>query len=281
MSVLTIRDFTDPRCPWAFSAEPSRWRLLWLFGDQIRWEPRMVVLSERADPDDGYDPEGYSEGLRGFVRRYGMPIDTRLRPRRPVTIEACRRVVAARLRAPEREAALLRRLRVRSMMGELLDEPETVAGAAREAGLDSAQLDLWAGEPAVAAALRADMAAARSPSSPALALDHKLAPAGAGGGRRYTCPSYEIERADGARTDSPGFQPLESYEVAIANLAPEIERRSDPESVGEALAWAGEPLATAEVAAVCGLDRERARERLARAARLDPVGNDGYWTPAG
>lgn len=281
MSVLEIREFTDPRCPWAFSAEPSRWRLRWLFGDQIRWEPRMVVLKARAGPDAGYDPDAYSRGLRTFVERYGMPIDTRERARRPVTLEPCRRVVAARLHDAAAGVALLRRLRMRSMMGQLLDEPETVAGAARDAGLDPAELESWAGEPVVEAALRADMAAARSPSPAALALDHKLADAGKGGGRRYTCPSYEIERDGGPRLDLPGFHPLAAYEAAIANLAPQLDRRRNPDSVEEALAWAGEPLASAEVAAVCALALPTARERLARVAVEQPVGTDGYWTLAG
>ena len=159
MSVLEIREFTDPRCPWAFSAEPSRWRLLWLFGEQIRWQPRMVVLKERADPDDGYHPASYSAKLRTFVERFGMPIDTRERARRPVTLEASRRVVAARLHDRAAATALLRRLRIRSMQGQLLDEPETVAGAARDAGLDPAELESWAADPGVEAELRAADAA--------------------------------------------------------------------------------------------------------------------------
>jgi hypothetical protein len=39
-------------------------------------------------------------------------------------------------------------------------------------------------------------------------------------------------------------QPLESYEVAIANLLPDAERRSDPTGVEAVLAWADEPLPT-------------------------------------
>ena len=280
MSIVTIREFTDPRCPWAYSAEPSRWRLRWLFGDQIDWQPRMVVLSERP-PAERFDAEAYSEGLRGFVRRYKMPIDTRLRSHRPVTFDACLRVVAARLHGEAGEdAALLRRLRIRCMMGEALDEPETVAGAARDVRVDPAELERWAADGAVETALRADMAAAREPSRAALALDHKLADADSGPvGRRYTCPSYQIER-DGARVDVPGFQPLEAYEVALANVAPQLERRADPQSVQEALGWAGVPLASAEVAALCRLDVDEAREQLVRVALEQPLGSDGYWTLA-
>lgn len=47
---VLITDFTDPSCPWAYSAEPVRQRLDWLYGDRLQWQPRMVGLSE--SPED-------------------------------------------------------------------------------------------------------------------------------------------------------------------------------------------------------------------------------------
>jgi predicted DsbA family dithiol-disulfide isomerase len=288
MASLTIREFTDPGCPFAFSAEPARFKLNWLYGDQIEWQPRMVVLSQ--SPGDyeakGFTPELQSEALETIQRRYGMPIDPRRRPRMLVTVHACRAVVAARLRAPDRERALLRRLRMHAMAGELIDEPGVIALCAREAGIEPMTLfRAWEDDPAVDAALRADMVAARAPSVASLALDHKLADALDDGlGRRYTCPSYEIERASGngwPRFDVPGFQPVEVYEAAIANLAPELDRRGTADSVDEVLAWAGEPLATAEVAAICAISHEEARTELARVAQEQAVGPDGWWSLPG
>src|SRR3954454_24510372 len=263
MASLVIRDFTDPACPFAFSAEPARLRLRWLHGDQIEWRPRMVVLSQ--SPDDyverGFTPERQVTALEAIRRKYGMPIDPRLRPRMMATVHACRAVVAARLHAPEHEQALLRRLRIHAMAGDLIDEPTVIAACAGEAGIDPVLLfGAMADDHAVEGALREDMAAARAPSVAALALEHKLAPA-VQLGFRYTCPSYEIERSGGngwPRFDAPGFQPVEVYEAAIANLAPEVERRRAPESVAEVLAWAREPLAAAEVAAICGIERDEA-----------------------
>ena len=43
---VRITEFTDPGCPWAYSAEPIRRRLDWLYGDQVEWDIRMVVLSD-------------------------------------------------------------------------------------------------------------------------------------------------------------------------------------------------------------------------------------------
>ncbi len=46
---VCITEFTDPGCPWAYSAEPVRRRLDWLYGERLQWRPRMVVLSESAE----------------------------------------------------------------------------------------------------------------------------------------------------------------------------------------------------------------------------------------
>ena len=76
------------------------------------------------------------------------------------------------------------------------------------------------------------------------------------------------------------MNPVEAYETAIANLAPELERRPKPASVEELLAWAGEPLATAEVSLVTQLRPAKTRTALSRVARAHPAGADFYWTLA-
>ena len=280
MTTIRIRHFTDPGCPWAFSAEPRLRRLEWLYGDALEWETIMVVLSEH--PED-YEERGFTaakqaQGMKTLFDRYGMPIDWSERERMPATADACRAVVAARLHAPGAERALLRRFRVLAMGGGLLDDPGLRHRAAAGAGLDPAELDGWLGGEDVEAAMDADRAAARSPAPAALALDHKLG--GPPDERRYTCPSLEL-RAGEQVFALPGFQPPESYEVVVANLVPELERRPDPASVEEVLAWAGMPLATAEVAGVANCEVAEVRAELARVGVFDPVGGDGYWSLAG
>jgi predicted DsbA family dithiol-disulfide isomerase len=279
MAEVCITEYTDPGCPWAYSAEPFRRRLNWLYGDRLEWRARMVGLAESPDEyaERGFTPERQSSAFASIARDHGMPIDTSQRPRMAATLPACRAVVAARLHAPDRERRLLRRLRVRHFSGELLDEPQTIAAAARDAGLDPAQLEVWMRGEAVEAALREDMAAAREPHTAARVLDHKLA--NWSGGRRYTCPSYEIVRvSDGVRIAVPGFQPWAVYDVLLANLVPGLDRREPPGSVDEVLAWTGTPLATKEVAVVCDVDFATARERLGRVAEERHVGADGFWT---
>jgi predicted DsbA family dithiol-disulfide isomerase len=279
MAEVVITEYTDPGCPWAYAAEPFRRRLSWLYGDSIEWQVRMVVLAE--SPDDplerGHTPESEAQAFARIAREHGMPIDTRVRPRTVATAPACRAVVAARLHAPEQMRRLLRRLRIRHFAGELLDEPATIAAAARDAGLDPAVLERWCAGADVAAAMAEDMAMARRPLPAARALDHKLA--NWSGGRRYTCPSYEVVRvADGVRIAVPGFQPFAVYDVLLANLVPGLDRREPPGTVEDVLRWTGTPLASKEVAVVCDIEMHAAREALGRVASEQHVGSDGLWT---
>lgn len=271
---IDITLFTDPACPFAFSAEPVRMRLRWHYGDQLAWRPRMIVLTREPGED-----RKLASGAPALQRKYGMPIDPAPRSRPASSEPACRAVVAARLHVPEAEEPLLRRLRVRAMAGGLLDDPQLLVAAARDAGLDPIALGTWANSDAVGEALEADARAARSPSPAARALDHKLS--GPASERRYSAPGYELANpATGATFSLPGFNPVEAYEAAIANLDPALTRRPTPASVEELLAWAGEPLATAEVIAITQLDPATARASLARVARAIPAGADCYWTLA-
>src|SRR4051812_20691468 len=135
---LEITHFTDPACPFAFSAEPVRLRLRWTYGDGLRWSTRMIVLT--LEPGEA---EKLAEGAPTLQRLYGMPIDPAPYPRPASSEPACRAFVAARLHAPGRAEALLRRLRARTMVGGLVDDPELIAAAARDVGLDPDELERW------------------------------------------------------------------------------------------------------------------------------------------
>jgi hypothetical protein len=190
-----VRYFTDPACP----PDPAWLRLRWQYGEQV--ELRMIVLRpDRADP---------------WPQRGN---DT--------TIHACRAVVAAGLRWPDRQAMFLRRLQLLSAAGEMLDDSDTLELAAAQSGLPVAEIAAYCAEPEVEAALRADLQLA----------------AGRGCG--------EIEGGGG--------------------LTPRAAA-AGPEEV---LRWAGMPLTTAEIAAVCGRDLDAAD--LSAVARSEAE----YWTLA-
>jgi hypothetical protein len=83
---LEITHFTDPACPFAFSAEPVRLGLRWSYGEQLRWTTRMIVLTL----EEG-EAEKLAQGAAGLQRRYGMPINPApIRGRRPPSRPAAR-----------------------------------------------------------------------------------------------------------------------------------------------------------------------------------------------
>src|SRR5918998_59724 len=138
MADVCITEYTDPGCPWAYSAEPFRRRLSWRYGDQVEWRGRMVGVSHSPEEyeEKGFDVETQARAHARIAEEHGMPIDTRVRPRMAATMPACRAVVAARLHAPDKERLVLRRPRIHQFAGKLLDEPDTIAAAAIDAGLD-------------------------------------------------------------------------------------------------------------------------------------------------
>lgn len=280
MPDVRITEFTDPGCPWAYSAEPVRRRLEWLYGEQLEWEPRMVVLADTPEDylERGFTPERQASAYRKIAHEHGMPINTSERPRVAATRPACRAVVATRLHQPDAARRLLRCLRVHNFAGDaLLDEPAMLELAGQSAELDPDELQRWMADPRVEEALEEDRVAARRPMPAARVLDHKLA--NWSGGRRYTCPTYEITRlADSVTIVVPGFQPFAAYDVVLANLVPGTERRPDAEDAETVLRWAPGPLATREVAAVTGLEPDETREALGRVAEERHVGADGFWT---
>ena len=277
---VRIDEFTDPLCPWAYSAEPFRRRLRWLYEGRIEWVPRMVVLADDAasQEEKGFTPEKLAESSKRIARDHKMPIDTRPRDYVAGSRDACRAVVAAREHGARHHGrALLRALRVANFSGRQIDRRTEIDAAARTATIDPAELAAWERAPETEAALSEDVAAAREPRPAARVLDEKLA--NWSGGRRYTCPSYEITRlADGVTIAVPGFQPFAVYDTILANLVPGMERREAPESVHEVLEWSAVPIGTQEVAVMLGIDFDDAREQLGRVATLEPVGSDGFWS---
>jgi hypothetical protein len=270
-AAVQITLFTDPACPFAFSAEPVRLALRWRYGDALQWRLRMIVLT--LEPGEG---DKLAQGAPGLQQRYGMPIAPHPYPRPFSSEPACRAVVAVREYCGESGAGLLlRALRVRAMAGGLLDDDRLIRSAGTEAGVYPSDLRHWMASAGTEAALHADIAAARDPSPGARALDHKLG--GPRQQRRYTAPSYEL--SNGGRSISvPGFNPADVYETAIANLAPAVPRRDPPVDVSELLHWAEVPLATAEVVEIMQQPEQEVRDALAQVATPRPAGADLYWT---
>jgi 2-hydroxychromene-2-carboxylate isomerase len=293
MAELLVTHFTDPGCPWAWSASPAFAVLRWRYGDQLRWRHVMIGLTETGAEYErrGYTGEGMARNYRSFRRRLGMPFGVTPRERPHGTGRMCRVVVAARRLAPERELAVLRALQLAQFTTTLdLEDPRALEQAvAWVPGIDAAALVAASSEPETEELFAADRAAARAAAGGATEFQRKAATT-PDGEVRFTAPSLIVTAADGRRLEAGGFQPVEAYDVLIANLDRTLERRAHAEDVGEVLAAFPDGLTTAEVAAVMARplrapDRDAAEDALIAAvaggaAERRPFGDDALWTPA-
>jgi 2-hydroxychromene-2-carboxylate isomerase len=289
---MRVTHFSDPGCPWAWSAGPALATLQWRYGGQLEWRHVMIGLTETAAQYErrGYTGEGMALGYRSFRRR-GMPFATEPRARPHATWPMCRVVVAARLLAPEREWSVYRALQLAQFTTTLtLDEPAGLIDAlAWVPGVDGAALVAAAGEPATEDAFRADVELARAAAGGPTDFQGKSATTPEGE-VRFTAPSLVFETGDGRRLEAGGFQSIEAYDVCVANLDPGLERRPAATSADEVLAAFPDGLTTAEVAAVMAAplnapDLGAAEDRLISAVASGAVvrhafGNDALWTPA-
>lgn len=250
---VEVVHYTDPSCPWAYSAEPFMRALEWRYGDGLAW--RLVTIGLREDTSSlvssGTTPESRVNGWRWFSDTFGMPLLTTPRARLVASGRMCRAVKAAGLQGAAQERGMLRGVRMAWFTSLLLlDEDEAFAEIASGVpGLDPERLvgDLTAG--AVEDAYEADRAEARSAAGigdPAIAQDRAAL---YDGGARFTAPSL-VFRHDGRTLVAGGFQSFEAYDVCVANLAPGLPRRPPPEPV-ELLAEYRDGLTTVEVAQVC------------------------------
>lgn len=276
---MRVTIFTDPGCPFGFNAQRQELQLAWHYGDAADVDRRMIVLSEQSTSfqERGLAPDLFVRSRERLAEQYGMPMGLEPPTHIAATVAACRAYVGARLHAPERSLPLLRALRRRGHSEQQpLDDMATIHGAAADAGIAAGDLDAWLADEAVEAALRDDMAATRSPRPEALALAYKLSKSD--GRLRYSTSSAIFEH-DGRVVVAAGFQPFAVYEVAVASVAPQLERRDVAATVDEVLAWAPFPLATAEIAELRGISIADTRDELAAAgATFEASAGDGYWS---
>ena len=140
MPDVHITEFTDPGCPWAFSAEPFRRRLNWLYGDRLEWEVRLVGLSERPEDyeERGFGPEQQAAAFKRISGEHGMPIDTAgafAHGGHGARLPVGGRRAAARAGAHEEAAATAAGAPLRrAAAGRARDDPGRRAGGGHRAG---------------------------------------------------------------------------------------------------------------------------------------------------
>ncbi len=288
-TTVDVIHFTDPGCPWAWSEAPALAVLRHRFGAQLRWRMVLIGLTESADRyvERGYTPAQMARAYVRFRRR-GMPLSTEPRPRLLGTGRACRAVVAAGLLHPGGEVAALRALQEAWFCTTLLlDEDDDLLAALRDVeGIDAGAVVAAIDDPATQSAYAAGHAEARTAAGGAAEAQERTAQSD--GRVRYTAPSLVFEQGD-RRLEAGGFQPIEAYDLALANLAPQLDRAPPATDPLALLRAAPHALTTREIAA-CIAERndapdDRATEDLlsgllaAGEVTCAPLANGMSWRP--
>jgi hypothetical protein len=119
------------------------------------------------------------------------------------------------------------------------------------AGVEGLDADAVVGridDPDVVAAYQTDRARARTAAGSPTEFQGRAADTD--GAVCSTAPSLIFDGPDGQRLEAGGFQPIEAYDVVIANLDPTLARRPPADDPVELLSAFAYPLTTADVAAV-------------------------------
>ena len=290
MALIDVTHFSDPGCPFAYSAHPALTTLAWRYGDQLAWRHVMIGLTEerRQYEERGYTPLRMALSQQHF-RRYGMPFGRTPKPHVAATSRACRAVVAVRQSSPELAFALFRALQLTQFTTALpLDEDGALRHAADMVpGVDADELLALIDSAAVREAYDADRRESRT--AEAGPTDFQGKTANTDGAVRFTAPSLILEHG-GRVLEAGGFQSLEVYDVLIANLAPTLERREAPAGAAELLDAFPHGLTTREVALVMAGTTDAADDAAAEAALAElmtggevvaqPVGDGTLWLAA-
>jgi predicted DsbA family dithiol-disulfide isomerase len=251
--VVHVAYFTDPLCPWSWGAEPQL-RLL-----EVEFSGEVAITYVMAGMSRELDAAQKLASTLEVVAETGMPADPRVWLEHPPrsSYPSCLAVKAAS--EQQLDGPYLRRLREGAMLRrERIDNADALLAAGRDvAGLDLDRFEIGLRSNAIVELFAADR-------------ERSLATCG---DRRPSLPAFVVG-------DGEAIGPSELRDAVVAAGAGPGPR-PDPRA---ALARFG-LMATAEVAAVCGLPAARARIELWRAAaefRVRPVAFPfgELWEPA-
>jgi predicted DsbA family dithiol-disulfide isomerase len=283
--------YSDPACPWAYSESPALRVIEWRYGDQLGWRLVLVGLTEHASQYEGrgYTPVRGVLGQSRFRARYGMPFSTEVKPRLSATSRACRAVVATRMQHPGSEWRVFRAIQLANFNSPMvLDDDAHLAEALRTVpGIDAEQIVAQIDAPEVVEAYRRDKDETRAAAGSAAELQGKTATTD--GPVRFTAPSIVFE-LNGTSLVAGGFQPVEAYDILVANIDPTVHREPPPETPAPLLDRFSDGLTTQEVAALLAGNNEAPDRLAAEAALLElvatgeairhPLGDDAVWQSA-
>jgi predicted DsbA family dithiol-disulfide isomerase len=283
--------YSDAACPWAYSESPALRVIEWRYGDQLEWRLVLIGLSEDASQyeQNGYTPLRGAMGQALFRRRYGMPFAVAPKPRLGATARACRAVIAARIDSPGSEWRVFRALQLANFNTSLvLDDDAQLADALRGvSGIDADAIVARIDAPDVLEAYERDRQETRSAAGSAAELQGKTRVSD--GPVRFSAPSVVFAQ-NGTSLVAGGFQPVEAYDVLLANIDPTLHREPPPETPEPLLERFEDGLTTQEVAALLTHGNDKPDRAAAEAALLElladgravrePRGAHALWTAA-
>ena len=227
---LTVVEFTDPACPWAWGSEPKfRWLRTALDG-LAEWRRVYGILFDDDDdpaPDPDAEAAWYHRYITEIAAHTGAPYASRLRwvarSSRPSSLAA----KAAEAQGAEVAARVLRRLRETTfLLGTPADSTETVLDAVTGVpGLDHARLSRDLGSDGVRSAVRRDWAETRAPFPEVLTVEgpgpHPGRAKEVGGRYRFALPTLVFTGPAGCAV-VPGWRELGEYVSAAERVAPGV-----------------------------------------------------------
>jgi predicted DsbA family dithiol-disulfide isomerase len=238
---LSVVEFTDPACPWAWGSEPVfRWLRLAL-GDQARWRRVYGILFDTTEdpaPDPAAETAWYARTLAEIsaVTRAPVPADLQwvTRTSWPASITA----KAAERQGPAIADRVLRRLRETTfILGTPADTVDSALAAARSVpGIDHERLTRDVADRAVREAVRADWTETREPDPELRTLAGPGPHGGAAklvqGRHRFALPTV-VFTGIGGRHIVPGWRALAEYVAAARKADPGLIVRTPTLSVDD------------------------------------------------
>jgi predicted DsbA family dithiol-disulfide isomerase len=263
---VQARYYTDPACPWSWSAEPAVRKLMVEFGDNVSWTYVMGGLARDYTNTPGARSARMAQWLDA-AEAGGMPIDPRLWTEGAIgsSYPACMAVKAAAEQGGAAAGRYLRAVREGLMcFRRKLDTTEALVEEARRAGLDVERFRVDLSSHAIVEAFGTDLDETRTRASP--------------GGDPIALPSVALGDRDPIALRSHDELSAAAVEAGAEPVA------GSPPGVLDALRRFG-TMATAEVAAVCALPGPRAPAELWRLAsewQVKPVRvvTGELWEPA-
>lgn len=245
--VLTVSEYTDPACPWAWGSES---KFAWLravlagAGEGVAWRAVYGILfdeGEPAAPDPAAEAAWYLEELREISGHTGAPCPERLEWVAATSWPMALAAKAAELQGPHVAETVLHRLRTTTFVeGRPADTPERVLAALgtlsaqKGSGLDLDRLARDAASAEIREAVRRDHAETRSPCAEVFAITDatrhpgRAKPLGEDpeDGYRFALPTLVFEGA-GGRAVAAGWRGPAEYLAAVRKAAPSLSGLCD------------------------------------------------------